>query len=114
LKNKKAPSQSSLIYGIHPVLETVRAGKRGVEAIFLARSTPSTIDIVAQIENSGIPITRASPGEIYSLAGSSHHQGIVARVGPFPYVELDDFLSGNEAIHGPLLILDQIQDPANF
>ena len=50
----------------------------------------------------------------FSLTGSSHHQGIVARVGPFPYVELDDFLSGNEAIHGPLLILDQVQDPANF
>jgi len=64
LKKKKAqaPSQSSLIYGIHPVLETVRAGKRGVDGIFLARSTPSMIDFVAQIENSGIPITRASAG----------------------------------------------------
>lgn len=110
---KKAPSKSSLIYGIHPVLETVRAGKRRVGAIFLARSTPSTIDFVAQIENSGIPITCVSTGEIYSLAGSPHHQGIVARVGPFPYVELDDFLD-SEAIHGPLLILDQVQDPANF
>jgi 23S rRNA (guanosine2251-2'-O)-methyltransferase len=114
LKKKKVPSQSSLIYGIHPVLETVRAGKRRVEAIFLARSTPTTIDLVAEIEDSGIPIARASATEILSLAGSSHHQGIVARVGPFPYVELDDFLSGNEAIHGPLLILDQVQDPANF
>ncbi|MGO9119878.1 MAG: 23S rRNA (guanosine(2251)-2'-O)-methyltransferase RlmB [Desulfomonilaceae bacterium] len=111
---KKAPSKSSLIYGIHPVLETVRAGKRRVEAIFLARSTPSTIDFVAKIENLGIPITRASTSEIFSLAGSSHHQGIVARVGPFPYVGLDEFLSGSEAIHGPLLILDQVQDPANF
>jgi 23S rRNA (guanosine2251-2'-O)-methyltransferase len=114
LKNKKAPSQSSLIYGIHPVLETVRAGKRRVEAIFLARSAPTTTDLVAQVENSGIPITRASTNEIFSLSGSSHHQGIVARVGPFPYVDLDDFLSSSEAIHGPLLILDQIQDPANL
>lgn len=96
------------------MLETVRAGKRRVEAILLARNTPSTVDFVARIENSGIPISRASTGEIFSLAGSSHHQGIVARVGPFPYVELDDFLSGSEPIHGPLLILDQIQDPANL
>ncbi len=96
------------------MLETVRAGKRRVEGVYLARSAPYPIDLLAQLESSGIPITRTSSSEILSLVGSSHHQGIAARVGPFPYSDFDEFVSGSEAVHGPVLILDQIQDPGNL
>ena len=96
------------------MLETVRAGKRRVEGVYLARSTQYPVDFLAQLENSGIPIAQTSSNEIVSMTGTSHHQGTVARVGPFPYSDFDEFLSGSEAVHGPVLILDQIQDPGNF
>ena len=103
-----------MIYGVHPVLETVRAGKRSVEAIYLARIPSSADDLVALAENAGISITSSSVNEISTLTGSQHHQGVAARVGPFPYADLDDLLFGQEAIQGPMLILDQVQDPANL
>ncbi len=96
------------------MLETVKAGKRHVKAVYLARVPSSAVDLVAQIENAGIPITSSSPNEISSLTGSPHHQGIAARVGPFPYADLDEFLLSNEPIQGSALILDQVQDPANL
>ena len=103
-----------MIYGVHPVVETVKAGKRHVEAVYLARISTSAVELVARIENAGIPITSSSADEISSLTGSPHHQGIAARVGPFPYADLDDLLSGNGPTHGPMLILDEVQDPANL
>jgi 23S rRNA (guanosine2251-2'-O)-methyltransferase len=96
------------------VLETVRAGKRRVEAVYLARMAPSAGDLLAGIESAGIPITSSSVDEISSLTGSPHHQGVAARVGPFPYADLDELLFSHEAIDGPALVLDQVQDPANL
>jgi 23S rRNA (guanosine2251-2'-O)-methyltransferase len=103
-----------LIYGVHPVLETVRAGKRSVEAIYLARIPSSADDLVALAGNAGISITSSSVNEISTLTGSQHHQGVAARVGPFPYADLDELLFGQEAIQGATLVLDQVQDPANL
>lgn len=114
MSKQKGLQHSDLIYGVHPVLETVRAGKRRVEVVYLARVLPSVGDLVARIEDAGIPITPFSADEISSLTGSSHHQGVAARVGPFPYSDLDQLLFSEEAIHGPTLILDQVQDPANL
>jgi 23S rRNA (guanosine2251-2'-O)-methyltransferase len=114
LNKQKGVLHNALIYGVHPVLETVKAGKRQVEAVYLARIPPSAVDLVARIENAGIPITSSSANEISSLTGSPHHQGIAARVGPFPYADLDELLFSQEAIHGPALVLDQVQDPANL
>jgi 23S rRNA (guanosine2251-2'-O)-methyltransferase len=96
------------------VWETVRAGKRRVEAVYLARTLPPMGELVDGIQSAGIPITSSSIDEISSLTGSSHHQGIAARVGPFLYADLDDVLFSPEAIHGPALVLDQVQDPANL
>ena len=96
------------------MLETVRAGKRRVEAVYLARKPSSADDLVALTENAGIRITSSSVSEISSLTGSTHHQGVAARVGPFPYADLDELLFGHEALHGPALVLDQVQDPANL
>jgi len=114
LNKQRGERHYALIYGVHPVQETIRAGKRRVETIYLARMPSSADDSVALAENAGIPITSSSVNEISSLTGSPHHQGIAARVGPFPYADLDELLFSQEAIQGPTLVLDQVQDPANL
>lgn len=49
--------------------------------------------------------------ELTSLAGSSDHQGIVAEVDPYPYVDADELLAKPDAL---LIALDQVQDPHNL
>ena len=103
-----------MIYGVHPVQETVRAGRRRVEEIYLARGHSQAPDLVTKIQDAGFPVTHVSANEIISIAGSPHHQGVAARVGAFPYADFTEILSSHETVPGPILILDEVQDPANL
>jgi 23S rRNA (guanosine2251-2'-O)-methyltransferase len=54
--------------------------------------------------------------QLTAIAGSSDHQGVVARVASAEYVDLDDLLAipATRAEPAFFLILDQIQDPRNL
>jgi 23S rRNA (guanosine2251-2'-O)-methyltransferase len=104
----------TIIYGVHPVIETLKAGRRQVQEVYLARDPSPHWGLDAVLEAAEIPLTRVSPNELITITGSSNHQGLAALVGPFPYIELFDLLSASADQPGPILILDEIQDPANL
>jgi len=115
LNKKKTPSCGpTVLYGAHPVLETIKAGKRPIEKVYVSRSSAVERELSALLESARIPILRISANDMLSIAGSPNHQGLAARVGPFPYAELEDLLSQKDAESGPILMLDEIQDPANL
>jgi 23S rRNA (guanosine2251-2'-O)-methyltransferase len=98
---------------MHTVAETLIAGKRLVEEVFVARERRSAAAVQAALERARAPVSRVSHSDITVIAGTPHHQGVAARVGPFPYVEEDDLASGGGR-GDMLLLLDEIQDPANL
>jgi 23S rRNA (guanosine2251-2'-O)-methyltransferase len=49
--------------------------------------------------------------ELTRLAGSPDHQGVVAEVDPYPYVDADELLSRPDCL---VVALDQVQDPQNL
>ena len=49
--------------------------------------------------------------QLQRLCGSRDHQGIVAEVEPYPYVDANSLLEGDDAL---VLALDQVQDPQNL
>jgi 23S rRNA (guanosine2251-2'-O)-methyltransferase len=104
----------TVVYGVHPVIETLKAGRRKVQEVYLAREPSHHWDLEAALEAAEIPLAKVSPNELLSITGSPNHQGLAALVGPFPYVELSDVLSDSVNQPGPILILDEIQDPANL
>lgn len=104
--NKPGAKQENIIYGIHPVLETVKARKRRIYEILVARSSNRSFE---SLNGTGIPVRPVSMSELVSTAGSQHHQGIAAKVGPFPYVDITDLITSG----GVILLLDEVQDPAN-
>jgi len=105
---------TTIIYGVHPVVETLKAGKRRVEAIYLAKEPPGDSDLSDLLLASGVAVSLVSGPRLVSLAGTPHHQGVAARVEPFPYTDLTDVLSESAVGREVLLILDEIQDPANL
>lgn len=111
---KKLTQNRPIIYGVHPVLETLAAGARGVDEVLLAREPLPAWDLHSRLNAAGIPVTRLSSGDLSSLALSPNHQGIAARVGPFPYADFDDVCRNLAARIGLVVILDEIQDPANL
>lgn len=115
MSKKTKPSHApTVIYGVHPVLETIKAGKRRIDKIYVSRSPAIERDLDALPEAAGIPIIRISADDMLSITGSSQHQGLAAAVGPFPYAELQDLLAQKAILSGLALILDEIQDPANL
>jgi 23S rRNA (guanosine2251-2'-O)-methyltransferase len=85
-----------------------------MQEVYLAREPLPQWNLPSVLEAAEIPLKRVSPNELLSIAGSPNHQGFAAQVGPFPYVEFSEVLSASADQQGPVLILDEIQDPANL
>lgn len=109
-----------LLYGRHAVLETLRAGRRKVHRVYVAagaRGTGNIAEIVGAAEQRHCPVAQAGR-ELLAQAGPVNHQGVIAEVGPYPYILLDDVLPGAGAVvaeSGPLyLALDHLQDVQNL
>jgi 23S rRNA (guanosine2251-2'-O)-methyltransferase len=109
-----------LLYGRHAVLETLRAGRRKVHRVHVAagaHSSGNIAEILSAAEQRQCPVVQARR-ELFAQAGPVNHQGVMAEVGPYPYVMLEDVLPGAEAVvseTGPLyLALDHLQDVQNL
>lgn len=110
--------KSELIYGIHPVSEALAARRRQLDAIFLAgRSVAGRLKpIISMAGSLDIPLQFVGAGDLKTLVGSVVHQGVVARVGPYPYTDLNEMIKPDPAPDSGkfLLMLDSIQDPQNL
>lgn len=113
-KKKSPPRVREIIYGVHPVLETLKAGRRPIDEVYLARGPATPQGLRDFLSESSVTVTRRTADELLSLTRSSHHQGVAAKVGPYPYVAFAQIASGGAQETGPLLILDEVQDPVNL
>lgn len=103
-----------MIYGVHPVLETLAAGKRKIHEIYVARGSVLPPWAEESIEVARIPVAAVLSNDLTSVAETPHHQGLAARVGPFPYADIEDIIAEGADTAGPIVILDEVQDPANL
>jgi len=104
-----------ILYGIHPVVEALKAGRRRFAALYLARDGGGRLEALAALaRRAGVPVVPACPEELARICGSSRHQGVGAKVSAFAPTGLDDLLG----LAGPgpplLLLLDGILDPQNL
>jgi 23S rRNA (guanosine2251-2'-O)-methyltransferase len=110
------PERALILAGRHPVLEALRSRTRPIEEVLVETETRDRhADIVALARQRGVRLGRAPRVALTALAGSSHHQGVVARVAPRDYAELEDLLAVAATRGEPALFLalDQVQDPGN-
>lgn len=104
------------IYGVNPVTEALR-GSRKVFELFLAEGGDRRLEKLVQLAGErGVPVRRRDRDGLTRLAGSSHHQGAVLRVEPYPYAEFPDLIDRwrESGEPGLFLVLDGIQDPHNL
>ncbi len=110
--------KNELLFGIHPVLEALRAGRRKFIAIYTVRTKPSKrIKAVLEMaEIRQIPIEMLNPIQLGNMAGNDFHQGISAKVSSYPIVRLNALISKTE-ISGKapfILLLDHVTDARNM
>ncbi|PYM20776.1 MAG: 23S rRNA (guanosine(2251)-2'-O)-methyltransferase RlmB [Candidatus Rokuibacteriota bacterium] len=105
------------MYGRNPVRELLRSDARRADEVAVLAGGRGPIDeIVALARRAGIKVSYRTRDQLTAMAGSDEHQGVVARVLPREYVDLDALLAIPRARGStPLfLALDQVQDPRNL
>jgi len=106
-------TSSEMLYALHPVTECLKAGRRRVLEIFVSRKHDERVGVVLKLAASGnVPVRRISRSEIQRLAMTEEHQGVCARVEPYPLVDFNQLPTA--ACSQLLLLLDQIVDVQNF
>ena len=110
---------TEVIYGIHPVVEALRAGRRQFDRILLSPGAESSrrLERLTKLAAArSIPVGDASPSMLERLAQSEAHQGVVARVSSYPVATLTEVLASERASSDSrfLIILDNLTDPQNL
>ncbi len=96
------------IYGVRPVIEALRGGRRKLLEVLDATGNAQ---VAQAAKAAGVPVQNVSQQRVAELAAGGVHQGIVARVAPYPYVELEDLLSTPVPL---VVVLDGVTDPHNL
>lgn len=110
-------SQSGrLVVGVHPVSEVLDAAPETVKTLFVVdgQRRDALAAIVAKAQQAKITVVQEPMRALDDRAQGMRHQGVVALVAEFPYVELDGELAKlKQAERGLIVFLDSVQDPHN-
>jgi 23S rRNA (guanosine2251-2'-O)-methyltransferase len=112
----KRPSESTFVFGIHPVNEALDAGK-DIESVIVIRSSQNERlnKLLGRVRAVGVPI-KMVPREKLNALTLKNHQGIVAMLSPITYQPLEEIVLGAfERGEAPILIAaDGITDVRNL
>lgn len=103
------------IWGRNAVLETLRAGQWPVlELLHSDRCESESRDEALSLATErGIKITSVRDDDVTKQCRSNEHQGLAARMPPFPYRDVTELV--NDLPQNPILVmLDRVHDPYNF
>lgn len=98
--------KQEFIYGVQPVVEALRGRRRKVLEVL---DSVGNDEVRAAAD--GVPVKKAPRPRVEELARGGAHQGVVARVEPYPYSGLEEILAVPEPL---VVVLDGVTDPRNL
>jgi len=114
-------SLSARVYGVAPVVEALRSGKRPIEQITIAEGArhERLRELLQLAREKGVPVHRHPRHELDRALGNARHQGVMAKIGAAHYRDsqelLDELSELSKAGNAPLALgLDGIEDPRNM
>lgn len=113
MTNKKLTKKQTgeLLFGIHPIVELLKAKRRKLLTIYTTRPEPKAwATIEPLLPKYPFNLQFVGRDVMNNIAGTTDHQNVVAWAGPFP-TRKQMF---NPAKHTRLIMLDGIQDPHNL
>ncbi len=109
--------ESEIVYGLHPVLEMLRSGRRiGKLYLALHKADRENEEIRLLARQQRVSVVSVHKEELSHIAGTAKHQGVAATVSPESYQDLDALLAVSKKRHEPpfFLLLDSVEDPRNL
>jgi 23S rRNA (guanosine2251-2'-O)-methyltransferase len=106
-----------VLYGVHPVEEALKAGKRRFDHVLVARERDDARleRLVTLCREAGIRVRQEAREQLTLLAQTAAHQGVVAMVRPRESLTLEDlFVPQQPGAARLLLALDGVEDPQNL
>ena len=98
---------SELVYGRRPVREAIR-GPREVRELW---ATERALRAEPWLRDAGVRVQRKPERDLNAEAGTTDHQGVLARVEPFRYADAHELAAGEAPL---LAVLDSVTDPRNL
>ena len=110
----KDSNSAEVIFGRHPVLQALQAG-RPVDRLVIARGAHGAAidEVFAQARLRRIPYDLRERSVLDRAVGT-RHQGVVAYLAARAYAEYADLLLGLDRRRACLVFLDLVQDPHNL
>jgi 23S rRNA (guanosine2251-2'-O)-methyltransferase len=109
---------SSIIYGRHPVMAALRQADSPLEEVLVAQGVKGAWVGEARrlAQATGVRFRTVERAALDRLAGTSHHQGILARRGAYAYRTEDALLDAVSGLIEPALLVaaDGLTDPMNL
>ncbi|MBM7601726.1 23S rRNA (guanosine2251-2'-O)-methyltransferase [Virgibacillus halotolerans] len=105
-----------IIIGKNPVIEALTSGRSVNKVLILEQLNANTQGKIQQLsKNAGTIVQKVPKSKLDQLA-DGNHQGVIAYVAAYQYVELDDlFNRAAERNEDPFfIILDELEDPHNL
>lgn len=108
---KPSNAKGELIFGVHPIIELLKAKKRKLLILYTTRPEPKAWAHIAKLlpQKTSIQIQYVSRDILTRIAGTSDHQGVVAYAQPFE-IRKKFFDPKKQPC---LIMLDGIQDVHN-
>ncbi len=108
-----------VVYGMNPLRELLRAAGEGISELWLGEGgtrASSFAELERLARERGAKVRVAPRAKLDRLAGTDHHQGVVAVVADYRYAEVDEILARAAAAEQPplVLLLDGVEDPHNL
>ncbi len=117
-RERGAAPETEVIAGPRAALEILRAGRRAVRRLILARQDAggAVEAVLALARARQVPVESRPREELDRVVHGAAHQGVLLEVGPFLYAEPEALVVQASAgsASGFLLALDGIQDPQNL
>ncbi len=117
-KRNPKTSETEVLYGIHAVREAIRAGRRKIHEIYALKthSHKRFRQIALLAESHRIPVRWMDAAQFQAVVDAGRHQGVGARVSPYPRVDASRFFNRSCAESPPafFLLLDSVVDPQNL
>ncbi len=116
MKSKKVDQKHNLVYGIHAIVEAIKAGKT-IEKILLKQkfTSPLLTELRDLAKQRNIPIQYVPLDKLNRIT-RANHQGAIAFISPIKFWELEEVVIREfEKGKMPLLVmLDRVTDVRNF
>ncbi len=111
-----ARPMNELIYGYHPVRESLRAGRRHISKIYITENKRGSryTDIQSLAKAAQVPVNHLAPNDLNAMLGASGNQGVCASCGPYQCTHLDELLQKSLHKNPLILLVDQVVDPQNL